>query len=605
MALRVGTAYVEVVPKLAGNFDSDVSKSLGSSAEATGKKAGGVLGSSFGKAAAVVGGGALAAGATSFLKGSIDAARESAKVVAQTEQVVKSTGGAANISVGQVGKLATSISNITGVDDEAIQSAENLLLTFTNVRNETGKGRDVFDQATQAVTDMSAVQGDLAGNSILVGKALQDPIKGVSALQRVGVKLTDQQKEQVTAMVKAGDTVGAQRIILKELGTEFGGQAAAQATSADRLKVAWGNLQEQIGGKLIPVLDKVSSFLVEHQQLIGPLAILIGGALVVAFTAWAISAVSAAAATIAAAAPVLAIIAVIGLLVVGIYELVKHWSAVWDAIKSVASAAWEWIKGVFSAAWTWIQDAWDSFLGTIKDAWNAAWDFVKRIFQEIWPYLLGLLTGGFGLIVVEIVRHWDAIKGVFSAAIDFVKRIWSDGWNALTGIVSGAFDAVKAVVSGAWDAITGGVRRGVDGVKAVVNTIKDALVGAFRHEFNGIANIWNSTVGKLSFHIPSWVPGIGGKGFDVPNIPTMRAAGGPVRARSPYIVGEAGPELFVPGLSGSILPNAALAGLAGMGGGAPLVAGDLVVHESDDPARSWRDANRELRVAGYLAGWSN
>jgi hypothetical protein len=83
--------------------------------------------------------------------------------------------------------------NKSGVDDEAIKSSENLLLTFTNIRNETGKNNDIFNQATKATLDMSTALGnDLKGSSILVGKALNDPIKGMTALRRVGVSFTDE-----------------------------------------------------------------------------------------------------------------------------------------------------------------------------------------------------------------------------------------------------------------------------------------------------------------------------------------------------------------------------------------------------------------------------
>jgi hypothetical protein len=74
----------------------------------------------------------------------IDQARESAKIGRVTAQVIQSTGGAAHVTAAQVGDLATQISNKTGADDEAVQSGENMLLTFTNVRNEVGKGNDIL-----------------------------------------------------------------------------------------------------------------------------------------------------------------------------------------------------------------------------------------------------------------------------------------------------------------------------------------------------------------------------------------------------------------------------------------------------------------------------
>ena len=84
-----------------------------------------------------------------------------------------------------------------------------------------------------------------------------------------------------------------------------------------------------------------------------------------------------------------------------------------------------------------------------------------------------------------------------------------------------------------------------------IKTAVDALYGAFKWVFNNIAKLWNGTVGKLSFKIPSWVPKIGGKGFDIPDIP-MLANGGIVTGPTLALIGERGPEAVIP-LSG---PNA-------------------------------------------------
>ena len=72
-----------------------------------------------------------------------------------------------------------------------------------------------------------------------------------------------------------------------------------------------------------------------------------------------------------------------------------------------------------------------------------------------------------------------------------------------------------------------------------------AMFAIVKTIFNGIATVWNNTFGKLSFKIPSWVPGLGGKGFEVPNIP-MLAQGGLVMSPTLALIGEAGPEAVVP-----------------------------------------------------------
>ena len=198
----------------------------------------------------------------------INDARESAKVARVSAQVVKSTGGAAKITADQMGNLATAISNKTGADDEAIQSGENLLATFTNVRNETGKGNDIFSRATQSAVDMAAAMNNgvvdangLKSANIQLGKALNDPVKGVTALQKVGVSFTADQKKQIKTLVDSGQTLKAQKIILAEVGKEFGGAAAAASDPLTKLKTILGNVSESLGGLLLPTVDKVAKFI--------------------------------------------------------------------------------------------------------------------------------------------------------------------------------------------------------------------------------------------------------------------------------------------------------------------------------------------------------
>ena len=197
------------------------------------------------------------------LKGSIDAAMEAQRVMTQTEAVIKSTGGAAGLTAEEIEKLAGAESRLTSIDDEVIQSGQNMLLTFTNI------GSDVFPRATRAMQDMAVAfaQGDtsaidLQGTAIQLGKALQDPERGLVALRRVGVNFTEAQKAAIKEMVAMNDVAGAQALILAELEKEFGGSAeAAGTTLAGKLQKAQNaieNLGEAIGNKLIPVLGQAA-----------------------------------------------------------------------------------------------------------------------------------------------------------------------------------------------------------------------------------------------------------------------------------------------------------------------------------------------------------
>lgn len=266
--VELATAYVTLMPD-ASRIGPSVRRELGNAegdARRSGKRMGdgmaaGVQGSMKG---AVAGVGKMFAGLAGamavgdFFKGAIGEAREGQKVAALTESVIKSTGGAAKVTADQVAQLSGAISNKTGIDDEAIQSGANLLLTFKNIKNEAGTGNDIFSQTTSIMTDMATAMGqEPKAAAIQLGKALNDPIKGVAALGRVGVTFTEQQKNQIKTLVASGKTMDAQKLILTELKSEFGGAAEAQATAGDKAAVAWGNFQEEVGTLLLPLLDKL------------------------------------------------------------------------------------------------------------------------------------------------------------------------------------------------------------------------------------------------------------------------------------------------------------------------------------------------------------
>ncbi len=205
--------------------DKSLSKTLGGLDSATNKSSGSL--SKLGTVAKGVALGALGGLAVAAKLG-FDELADGARKSAQTAAVLKSTGGAAKVTQKEVEGLALALSRKSGVDDQVIQSGQNMLLTFTNVRNEAGKGNNVFDQATSTLLDMSVAMGtDASKTAIQLGKALNDPIKGISALSKVGVTFTQDQKDMIKEMVASGNTMGAQKIILAELNKEFGGSAAA------------------------------------------------------------------------------------------------------------------------------------------------------------------------------------------------------------------------------------------------------------------------------------------------------------------------------------------------------------------------------------------
>lgn len=284
----VARARVEITTSdlkgLAGQTEKDLQTSLSGTAKvaeaemgAAGAAGGKAFGESasksakssmaglFGKVKASLGpllGLGAALGVAEFFKGAVDAGKQAEQTFALTTAVIKSTGGAAHVSAADVKELSDKLGDYAGQSADSVQQTENLILTFTNIRNEAGKGNDIFNQTTKAVLDMSAaMHTDARSASILLGKALNDPVKGLTALTRVGVTFDEGQKNQIKSMMAANNLLGAQKIVLKEVNREFGGAAAAMATPAQKLQASWHNFQEEIGLMVLPMLDNLMKFI--------------------------------------------------------------------------------------------------------------------------------------------------------------------------------------------------------------------------------------------------------------------------------------------------------------------------------------------------------
>jgi hypothetical protein len=214
----------------------------------------------------LVAGVAVAGALTGAVVSGIRSLEDLQRTTAQTAAVIASTGGKAGVSARQVREYAESLENVSTVDDKVIQDGENMLLTFTGI------GKDVFPRATKAMLNMAVAmaggnveQVDLKASAIQLGKALNDPVKGMTALRKVGVAFTEDQQKQIKALVKSGDVLGAQTIILKELETEFGNAAKAAGTGPGaawrRLQGVGEDLSQSLARGLLPVLTKASEWL--------------------------------------------------------------------------------------------------------------------------------------------------------------------------------------------------------------------------------------------------------------------------------------------------------------------------------------------------------
>ncbi len=197
-----------------------------------------------------LGGLALAAG----LGVAVTEFSEAEKVAAKTEAVVRSTGGAANRTAEEIAALSDELGKLAAVDNDVVQNGANVLATFTSISDVN------FDRALASSLDMSAALGtDLQSSVMQVGKALNDPIRGMASLRRAGIQFSAEQQNVIRALAETGDVAGAQTVMLEELERQFGGAAEANATALDRVRVAAGDLAETAGGALAPAMELVAT----------------------------------------------------------------------------------------------------------------------------------------------------------------------------------------------------------------------------------------------------------------------------------------------------------------------------------------------------------
>jgi hypothetical protein len=255
------TANLIVKLSLGGNFESQLSKVTrqlkGFDKDATrGYKAGAQIGTGIKRGAllAAAGVGVLA----TQVGFGLDQLIELESLTAQTNAALKSTKGVAGQTAASIRTLAERYEGLNAtIDDKVIQSGENVLLTFTNVR------KQAFEPALAAALDLSvAMKQDLSTSVLQVGKALNDPVKGITALRRAGVQLSPVQEKQIKQFVKQGKTLDAQKVILKELNKEFGGSflAGGQTTAGKVAKFgdAIEDLQKNLATALLPAVSNIA-----------------------------------------------------------------------------------------------------------------------------------------------------------------------------------------------------------------------------------------------------------------------------------------------------------------------------------------------------------
>jgi hypothetical protein len=434
-------------------------------------------------------------------------------------------------------KLATTLGNVTGATDKEVSAVEDFITkTSQAAAVADDELRPALDSLVRGTGDITKAQ-DLLGLALdvsagtgkdlgAVSDALSKAFNGnLGPLRKLDPALAD--------LIKSGASVDE---VFAAMSDTFKGQANTAANTTQgkmkNLGIQMGELKESIGAAVAPLAEKLlpkflefSNWIQKNQKLVITLGAIIGGIAVAviavnaAMTIWtavttAFTAVQAAFNAVMALNPIFLIAVAIAGIIAVLVILQKEF-------------------GLF-----------DGVIRFVGDSFAAVWGAIKTVFDWVkdnWQLLLVILTGPFGLALAFVITFKDQIIGFIKGIITWV----TDNWKLILAILTGPFGLAILAITTFKDQIINAFSIIYNGIKATMGFVADLITAPFKAAFRAVAGLWNNTVGKLSFTVPSWVPGFGGKGFDVPDIPVL-GDGGIVTSAQLAVIGEAGPEAVIP-----------------------------------------------------------
>lgn len=505
-------------------------------------KLGGSLKTLGGIAAGIAAAGVVAFGAG--LAFSVGQAREAIAGQKELASTIKATGGIAGVSAIEANRWAEALSKVTNFTDDAVLKGENMLLTFTNI------GEKVFPRAAETVLDLATKFGSVDQASVMLGKALNDPIRGLTSLTRVGVTFTEAQEKMITAMAEAGDIAGAQGAILDAIGSQgFAGLAKSMADPLIQLQNALSEIGETIGIAVMPLITQLAQqALPMIQQAMVTIQPFLDG-----FSAFF--------STLAAGKGILTSIAA-GLLMVGmsgetvqkvldfigplIATLQSGWPGIKAALMQWAIQFWDWLTGSGGVT-SQIGPKLTELITSLNTAFLANWPAVMAALKEwsnrFWDWLTGpggamertgtALSSFVGTIQAWINANQETLQGLgvnlgialvdgLTLAVKNQEKI-NSFVAQLVMALGAAVMAAQALIIDIGAAIGAGLVRGI--IQKLTGAEISAQVGAaIQGAVGGLAGGLNP-VGQ----IPAISSGFGlqsGAGTDIAKLSQVQGGGG-------------------------------------------------------------------------------
>jgi len=404
----------------------------------------------------------------------MDSLEKANKLVAQG---LKTTHDVSGETAANIRKMSEAMAKKTAVDKAQIQSADALLLRFTNVRDVAGTNNDIFKRATQAALDVSAAMGrSLTPTVIQLGKALQDPGAKMTSLARMGITFTKTQVDMVKHLQSTGHVLDAQKYILDQLAKRYGGSAAAASHtfkgSIDRLKNSFRDMSAEMIQSATPAItritDRMSNWLSKtsnQKKVMHDLNSVLSTAGHVLKTVW------------------------------GWIDKLQGIMGGWKNTITILAGAWAgYTLGVKAAG----------LASTIMGAETET--AIAGIKGALISTGIGALFVGLGIAAAEIITHWKKVKQWFGEFMNWFKSSWVQYVVDVVAPIIG----IPLEIIAHWKTLKEWFGTFVRYTKAIFVTIPKALKAALYDVANEIVQKLTSMADEI-LGVMSHIPFVGGK----------------------------------------------------------------------------------------------
>lgn len=506
---------------------------------------------------------------------SVKAAMEAETQQTRLAQIMRTATGASDEQIESLLQQADALEQVGVVSGDAINAAQGTLATFDLQAESIKKLIPSFLNMVVAEKGVNATTDDMIGLANGLGKVLQGQ---VGALSKQGF-VFDEATEAILKNGTEQEKVIALAGILDS--TYEGLNETMRGTTEGGIKgatMAFGKMQEEVGKaflpvllqiteKMVPVLNKITEWVQANPKLTATIAVVAAGlfallavvgtlglvlpAIIGGFSALATAAGFLAAGIFAITWPVALVIAGIAALIAIGVLVYKNW----ETIVAFASSAWEGIKEAVSGAMTRIGEILTATWEGIKSAFWTATNFVIGLFATLLDFLVPGWDTALVAMWTRAVEIWNTIRAFFAEVFAAIGAGISGALTAISATWTAMWEGMKGVFEAIWEAITSIFDAAVEGIKGAMDTLVGPIQKVIDLAQRAIA-LAGGAIKSGSGKVSSFVQDILNRGSSI----TGKAIGGPVLAGTPYMVGEHGPELFMPGQSGSISPNGRFGG---------------------------------------------